>query len=513
MLWLCCLVLALPSVAAQPQESEQPAAAQILDFYRQRHPQSIDSGRVNELLSKYKGEEPRLLRRLEKEAAELDRLEIDWGFKWLRGTVWNWHPQDNKSAEKEAIFGEDGRFLWEDARCAGGKCSWRTTKATVQITVGDTIYRLQQPAHEKTMLTGDVKEGGNHAVSAKFLREGEKGKPLSLTANTWDANVRQKKAVIVNFYSGQKLNNGQFWCGPCVHLAPEFDKAADELFADGLTGAMYKVDGAVQENQKLLNTYGIRSYPTMIVLMEGILVDVYSEGHSGPAIAEYMRQYLAPPPDFYLTLGVGRDATAPQIKKKFRELSRELHPDTGANGGDPERFALVTKAYETLSDVDERSMYDAFGGIKFHRKGMQRNYMQTKGIKLKLYQEEGGAVKSWDAAQFNGRDRSKAYVVDLYAPWCGHCQELRPEFHKVALALERKAEFVSIDCDTEGNLCSQLGVRGYPQVRLIAENKKLEEIYNGELKENPIREWVEDALESNLVELTPQTFAKDGALF
>ena len=40
MLWLCCLVLALPSVAAQPQESEQRAAAQILDFYRQRHPRT-----------------------------------------------------------------------------------------------------------------------------------------------------------------------------------------------------------------------------------------------------------------------------------------------------------------------------------------------------------------------------------------------------------------------------------------------------------------------------------------
>ena len=57
-----------------------------------------------------------------------------------------------------------------------------------------------------------------------------------------------------------------------------------------------------------------------------------------------------------------------------------------------------------------------------------------------------------------------------------------------------------------------MGIRGYPQVRLIAEDKGLEEIYSGDLKENQIREWVEDALESNLVELTPQKFTKDGAI-
>jgi molecular chaperone DnaJ len=68
------------------------------------------------------------------------------------------------------------------------------------------------------------------------------------------------------------------------------------------------------------------------------------------------------PRDYYEVLGVSREAGQTEIKKAFRGLARELHPDV--NGHDPEaeaKFKEAAEAYEVLSDVERRRTYDAHG--------------------------------------------------------------------------------------------------------------------------------------------------------
>lgn len=68
------------------------------------------------------------------------------------------------------------------------------------------------------------------------------------------------------------------------------------------------------------------------------------------------------PADYYEVLGVGRDADEGEIKKAFRALARELHPDV--NDHDPEaeaKFKAAAEAYEVLSDAERRRTYDAYG--------------------------------------------------------------------------------------------------------------------------------------------------------
>jgi molecular chaperone DnaJ len=113
--------------------------------------------------------------------------------------------------------------------------------------------------------------------------------------------------------------------------------------------------------------------------------------------------------DLYDVLGVGRDASQQDIKKAFRRLARENHPDVNSDPEAEHRFKEITLAYETLSDPAKRQRYDMFGG-----QGLSRDMFSFLGDMDDIFEAFFGAPFGRSATRGRSRTRNRR-GADLHA--------------------------------------------------------------------------------------------------
>ncbi len=128
--------------------------------------------------------------------------------------------------------------------------------------------------------------------------------------------------------------------------------------------------------------------------------------------------------DFYAVLGVSREATPEEIKKAYRRLARELHPDV--NPAEEERFKEVTKAYEVLSDPKKREMHD-LGGDPFSTGGGFGSGFGFSDIMDAFFGAGGGAQRGPRPRQRRGQDALIRVQIDLSESTFGVTRDLQVE--------------------------------------------------------------------------------------
>ncbi len=141
--------------------------------------------------------------------------------------------------------------------------------------------------------------------------------------------------------------------------------------------------------------------------------------------------------DYYELLGVERTATEADVKKAFRALARELHPDVSEDPDAEERFKEVVEAYEVLSSSERRELYDRFGHAGLRSQGFTPTSFDF-GTLGDLF----SAFFGDDLFGVGGRGRGAARGADIAA-------EVEIELVESAAGVTREVPIrVAVPCET-----------------------------------------------------------------
>jgi len=147
--------------------------------------------------------------------------------------------------------------------------------------------------------------------------------------------------------------------------------------------------------------------------------------------------------DYYEVLGVERGASDAEIKRAYRRLAQQWHPDVSTDPGAPERFKEINEAYQVLSDPQRRQAYDTFGRAGL---GGDAGFGQGFGGFADIFDAFFGGTMAGTQGQRRTRPQAGA---DLR-------YDLRISFEEAVLGTEKEIEFPVLGrCET----CSGTGAK------------------------------------------------------
>ncbi|KAH7726903.1 DnaJ-like protein subfamily C member 10 [Aphelenchoides avenae] len=173
--------------------------------------------------------------------------------------------------------------------------------------------------------------------------------------------------------------------------------------------------------------------------------------------------------DFYELLGVARDADDRTIRKAFKKIAIQKHPDK--NPDDPDAhstFVRINRAYEVLKDEELRKKYDQWGeeGLKDNfQGGQQYQSWQFYRDNFGIYDDDQEIV-TLSRSDFEQMvvDSGDLWFVNFYSTYCSHCHELAPTWREFAREMDGVVRIGAVNCAEDPALCQSQNVMGYPSL-------------------------------------------------
>uniref|UniRef100_A0A3B5MTQ4 DnaJ homolog subfamily C member 16 n=1 Tax=Xiphophorus couchianus TaxID=32473 RepID=A0A3B5MTQ4_9TELE len=218
--------------------------------------------------------------------------------------------------------------------------------------------------------------------------------------------------------------------------------------------------------------------------------------------------------DPYKVLGVSRRASHVEIKRAYKNLAREWHPDKNKDPSAADTFIKISKSYEILSNEERRSNFDRYGQMDENQPFGQSQHHGFRHFDNSFYFDESffHFPRSRDFAdskymlhhaQFNNDilpdSYKRPYLIKVTSEWCFACIHIEPVWKETVLELEPLGVGIGIvDVGSERRLANQLGAYRAPSIIGLV-NGRMTFFHQHVVREH-LRQFVEDLLPHNLVE-------------
>uniref|UniRef100_A0A8C9ZID0 DnaJ homolog subfamily C member 16 n=1 Tax=Sander lucioperca TaxID=283035 RepID=A0A8C9ZID0_SANLU len=220
--------------------------------------------------------------------------------------------------------------------------------------------------------------------------------------------------------------------------------------------------------------------------------------------------------DPYKVLGVSRSASQAEIKRAYKNLAKEWHPDKNKDPKAEDMFIKVSKSYEILSNEERRSNFDNYGQMDENQPFGQSQHHGFRGFQNSFYFDESffqfPRYRSRDFAdskyllhhaQFNSDvlpdSHKRPYLIKVTSEWCFACIHIEPVWKETVQELEPLGVGIGIvDLGYERRLANQLGAHRAPSIIGLV-NGRVTFFHQAVVREH-LRQFIEDLLPQKLVE-------------
>ncbi|XP_042708881.1 dnaJ homolog subfamily C member 16 isoform X5 [Chrysemys picta bellii] len=222
--------------------------------------------------------------------------------------------------------------------------------------------------------------------------------------------------------------------------------------------------------------------------------------------------------DPYRILGVSRTSSQADIKKAYKKLAREWHPDKNKDPGAEDKFIQISKAYEILSNEEKRSNFDRYGDVGENQGyPQQQQHRQFHHFHESFYFDESFFHFPFNSERRDSSDEKyllhfshyvneivpdsfkKPYLIKITSDWCFSCIHIEPVWKEVVQELEVLGVGIGVvHAGYERRLAHHLGAHSTPSILGLI-NGKISFFHNAVIREN-LRQFVESLLPGNLIE-------------